>query len=363
MVVGIDAYPLFRGSRALSWRRYVEGLYAGFNAIDDVSPADKLLFFGPPTTPDMKRGRAIVQRLFPFPKKLWRPLLAVAAACSGCDVIHYTMGGVWRLPGQRVVTTVMDVRWNHFDSGMEPAVKLALDAAVKELASKVRLVITPSRATMDELVHYYDFPSHRIRVIPLGVRAPGSSIATYGDRQLRFLQVGMAPVKNVVRVIQAFGLLYHRLDGGITLALVGGDDNYGKTYWATVYSAIRDSGASHAIQLHRTVDDPELDQLYQTSIGLVLCSHFEGFGLPALEAMRAGTPVVASRVGALPEVVGGGGLLADHLSPESIAKHMESLLDRNKWRCLSAEGLLRARELSWQSTARATLMAYRELLG
>ena len=108
------------------------------------------------------------------------------------------------------------------------------------------------------------------------------------------------------------------------------------------------------------VPQEELAALYRGAACLVFPSRYEGFGLPALEAMASGTPVVATRAGALPEVTGDAAILVDDRSPAALAGGIErALADRER---LVAAGLARAAGFTWAETARRTLEVYRSLL-
>jgi glycosyltransferase involved in cell wall biosynthesis len=102
---------------------------------------------------------------------------------------------------------------------------------------------------------------------------------------------------------------------------------------------------------------------YASAKGLVFPSLYEGFGLPALEAMAHGTPVITSNTSSLPEVVGEAALLVDPLSTTAIEEAMARLLnDEALCQTLSSRGLERAKLFSWESTAQKTLAAYRQIL-
>jgi glycosyltransferase involved in cell wall biosynthesis len=118
--------------------------------------------------------------------------------------------------------------------------------------------------------------------------------------------------------------------------------------------------AGEHIRFVGKVDDETLLSLYQNAECLALVSVHEGFGLPALEAMAAGTPVVASFAGALPEIVGDAGVLVDPLSVEAIAAGINEA--RQKRPLLVQRGKERAARHTWAATAQSTVDVYRELL-
>jgi glycosyltransferase involved in cell wall biosynthesis len=172
-----------------------------------------------------------------------------------------------------------------------------------------------------------------------------------------FLTAGsFNPRKNLLRVCQAFASkldeLPHRL---VLVGASGWDDG---PIWQELGSE-RLRGRVHPLGF---VDDRELAALYAAADGLIFASLFEGFGLPAVEAMGAGCPVVAARTTSLPEVVGDAGILVDPLDTGAIAAAMVRLANDGVLRAeLAAKGRERARAFSWQKAREATCGVYREL--
>lgn len=130
-----------------------------------------------------------------------------------------------------------------------------------------------------------------------------------------------------------------------------------------VEDAIRETGTSQRVRLLQRVADAELGPLYRNAVAFVAVSHHEGFGLPLAEAMVCGTPSLASRRSAQPEVAGDAALLADSHDVESIASSLDRLLsDSELRRQLRERGYSQAAKFTWKGTARATLSAYHDLL-
>jgi glycosyltransferase involved in cell wall biosynthesis len=155
------------------------------------------------------------------------------------------------------------------------------------------------------------------------------------------------PRKNLARLISAMTLLRSR---GFRerLAIVGAGG------WGAATTG------SENVEMLGRISDADLHALYAHASCLVLPSLHEGFGLPALEAMAAGTPVVAANSGALPEVTGRAAVLVDPLDPTSIADGIsEAMATKDS---LIARGRVRAREFSWKKTAVLTAAVYRELI-
>jgi glycosyltransferase involved in cell wall biosynthesis len=168
------------------------------------------------------------------------------------------------------------------------------------------------------------------------------------------------PRKNLERVTAAFTSLKQRC-AGARLVIVG-PPSWGahKTLGHVLSASQGDTG----ITFTGFVSDEELRALYQGARALVFPSLYEGFGLPALEAMTYGTPVLSSNVSSLPEVVGDAGLLVDPLSTEAIVEAMYALWTDSSLRdALVSRGFRQAQRFTWERTAQRTLEVYRRLLG
>lgn len=224
-------------------------------------------------------------------------------------------------------------------------------------------VITSSQATQRDLVQLYAVPEARISIIPLAADPqfrpqPPHLVQAMRDRwnlPLRYvLYIGSnKPHKNLETLVQAFG----KLDTDATLVIAG--------RWDARYPAAqrlaRTSQQAERIRFLHEIPDAALPALLTGAQAFVFPSRYEGFGLPPLEAMQCGTPVIAANTTALPEVVGDAGLLvAPDVAP--LADAMQRVLDDAGLReRLSAQGLQRAQQFSWAATARQTVTVYRQI--
>jgi glycosyltransferase involved in cell wall biosynthesis len=173
------------------------------------------------------------------------------------------------------------------------------------------------------------------------------------------LSVGrIEPRKNLVRLIRAFATVRMRLSRDLSLAIAGRNDFRSR---AVIEEAER-GGA--AVKLLGAVPDRDLPGLYRLSEALLYPSLAEGFGIPVLEAMACGTPVLASPRGALPEVGGDAVLWVDPEDQVAIEAGIERILTDSELRKrLSAAGPARASLFDWNETARRTLAAYHRATG
>ncbi|MEZ5081820.1 MAG: glycosyltransferase [Thermoleophilia bacterium] len=208
-------------------------------------------------------------------------------------------------------------------------------------------VLCNSEATADEVHRRLRVPERRLVPIKLGFD-PGALRPLGLEREPFFLLLGRHdPHKNLRRVLRAFAALPAR---DHRLVVVGPTD---PRHTPGLQRLARDLGVADRCDWHPWVDDHERLMLLNRCRGLVLASRWEGFGLPALEAMACGTPVIASNAGALPEVVGDAALVVDPEDTGQITAAMETLVnDGSVTTRLAADGLRRAAGFSWDQTAR-----------
>ena len=283
---------------------------------------------------------------------IWYPWLARReAARIGADVYHSPLlRGPLRRGKPPFVMTVHDlvpVRW---PETMPHWHRLYTSRFIRRMLDAADRIIAPSQDTADDLNTLLRVPAGKIRVVANGVDAlffrPPVHIGA--DRPPYVLFVGTPePRKNLSRLISAMAILRQR-GRPENLVIVGAGG------WGDAVPA----GAG--IQQVGRVSDEALHTLYASASCLALPSLHEGFGLPALEAMAAGTPVVAGDSGALPEVTGGAAILVDPLNPLAIADGIEKAIDeRDK---LVPAGRSRAMRFTWDRAAALTAKVYRELV-
>ena len=204
-------------------------------------------------------------------------------------------------------------------------------------------VIAVSEFTKRELQELLDVPEEKLRVIPNAVGGPFSADgeAAAGDYVLAVST--LEPRKNLPRLVEA----YRRADlNGLPLLVAG----------AAGWGGVRVEG--DGVRWLGEVRDDELARLYRGARAVAYVSLYEGFGLPVLEAMACGAPVVAGQDGALPEVAGGAAVLVDPLDPDAIAAGLNEAIERRDE--LRPLGLARARAFEWGKVARKTVAVYRE---
>lgn len=229
-------------------------------------------------------------------------------------------------------------------------------AQARSAAERSDLIITVSAFTARQVEELLRVEPSRIRVIHHGARpAPQPTGAI--PREPIILSVGaIQRRKNIVRLVEAF----EHVDPGWKLVLAG---SFGFDSEAA-RQRIERSSRKHDIRVLGYIPNSQLEQLYQRASIFAFPSLDEGFGMPVLDAMAHGVPVLTSNLSAMPEVAGDAALLVDPADVSSIADGLRKLASNSELRdTLIQAGLARSKELTWEKSVEATWQVYRELIG
>jgi glycosyltransferase involved in cell wall biosynthesis len=274
-----------------------------------------------------------------------------------------------------VVVSIHDLSFEHLPQTFKRRSRTQLRLTVRHSARRAARIISLSEHTRLDIVETYGIPAERVSAIPLA--APSNFAPVQDVRELQrvrhnygidgeyILSVGsIQPRKNLARLVSAYARVRASLrenksaDKLPKLVLVG---KCGWLYDETL-RALEETGVKDTVVLTGYVPQADLPALYSGALCFVYPSYFEGFGLPPLEAMKCGAPVIVGNKTSLPEVVGDAALTVDPFDVEAIASAMTRVIDSPALRKeLSVKGLTRAEDFDWRETARKTLAIYYEV--
>jgi glycosyltransferase involved in cell wall biosynthesis len=308
-------------------------------------------------------------RLYSIAEQIRVPLALARERVQLLHEPHYTLPPATRC---RSVVTIHDCIHLMFPRDLPNRLAYAYArGSIWSAARQADRVMTVSEASKRDILHFVDVPPEKVSVIYNAIDErflrPADEAAMERVRQRWqlnhpfVLYVGnIKPHKNVERLIDAFG---RARAGGLEelrLVIVGED--------ISKYPALRQAVHRHRLdkQVRFLGFQPyeTLASIYRLARAFVFPSLYEGFGLPPLEAMACGTPVVTSNVSSLPEVAGGAALLVDPHDPDAIAEAMRRAVTDEALRAtLIAKGSARVRDFSWSQSVRAIHQIYKEVLG
>ncbi len=314
-------------------------------------------FLRPASSPG-NAGPDFALRLFQEPLTFWLPWQA--------DLFHSLAQRPPAFHFQKEIVTVLDIFPVTGRDYSTSEFQRKFSALLLEAVGRAARIVTLSCYTADQLVRHCGVAKERIRVVPAGVDLPARTMTA--EERLRererlagkgnemVLSVGAIQTrKNTLNALRALTLL----PANYKLVLAG-SNGYGSE---AVYDFIRSAGLESRVMLPGYVTADRLRVLYQAASLFLFASLEEGFGLPVLEAMAYGLPVVASHTSSLPEVGGDAALYVDPRDPRDIAaKVVRAAEDAELRENLIQRGLARARQFTWRRTAEATLKVYDEVL-
>jgi glycosyltransferase involved in cell wall biosynthesis len=276
---------------------------------------------------------------------------------GGADLFHALNQRADSRPARHVVTTFHDLFVLTAEYSTAEFRRRFADQA-RRAAANSDLIIAVSAFTAGQVCSLLGVEAARIRVIPHGTDLPAVQTPYPVTRDQVILSVGALQTrKNTLRLIEAF----ESIAGDWTLILAGSPGGYGA---AGILERLARSPARNRIEVTGYVSPSQLESLYQKAAIFAFPSLDEGFGIPALEAMAFGVPVLTSNRSALLEVAGDAALLVDPLSTDEIADGLRQLTQDEYLRAdLASRGLLRAAQFPWSLAVQRTYQLYKEVLG
>ena len=370
MNIGIDAHAI--GARQGGNETYIKNLILALAEIDQENQYTLYLSEAAAAPEWRDRYPNFAVRLLPAPTPLVRVPLALAFELRRrpVDVLHvqYTAPPFCPAP---VVTTIHDLAFEHLPETFTRRGKAQLRLTVRHTAKLAAHIVTVSEFSRQDIIKTYRMPPGKVTVTHNGYEAYFSpQIATPDEaKTIRqkfkitgeyLLAVGsVQPRKNLVRLLRAYATLREQhAEFQLQLVIVG------RKLWLyqEILREIQQQKFAPDVIVTDYVSDKDLPALYRSATALVYPSLFEGFGLPPLEAMACGTPVITSNTSSLPEVVANAAILVDPYNENDIAGAMLKIaFDEQLKLRLREQGMARARHFTWRAAAEKTLAIYRSI--
>lgn len=358
MRIGINAalQSARHGYRQTGISRYISELVDGLHGV--MSPDDRLLLLG------QRMGGLQDSPLF---RIAWEQTgLPATMAAQRLDVFHGPISVVPMVSRVPSVVTVHDLAFLKFPDQVPAKRRNWLIAATRLSARKAERIITVSENTRLDLLEWLNLPEEKVQAIPLAIsprvkRVTGTSLDVFRmkwklDRPF-ILSVGtLEPRKNLPTLLRAFAKIKDDIDH--ELVLVGPEG------WLTgeLKSTLDELSLGDRVRLTGFVSDEELGGWYSAADLFAYPSWYEGFGLPSVEAMSCGAPVLASNTSSFPEVVGDAAVLIPPTDVDLWADSMRNLLrDSARRHDLRTKGFARAETFSWRRTAQETYDIYKDV--
>ena len=303
-------------------------------------------------------------RKIPLPYSLFFRYKAQITQFFNYDIVPGTYG--------KSVTFIYDMVYKVYPETISKDTIKMLDYNLDKACKKSDHIITISKFSKSEIMKYMNVPENKISVIPCGVDhsrfhpyysedVVERARIKYGIPKNYILYLGtLEPRKNIELLVEAYCNLIKENDLCPDLVIAG------KKGWMyeTIFEKVHSLGIENNIIFTDYIDTDDVPIILKGAIVFVYPSIYEGFGLPPLEAMACGTPVIASNTASLPEVVGNAGILVDPFSVYEIKNAMHQMVfDDSKREIMREKGILRAKEYTWRASADQLKNVYKKILG
>lgn len=286
------------------------------------------------------------------------------------DITHFFNFNIPPFVQGKKVVTIHDMAFKRFPETVRFKTKMSLALNIKKTLQIADKIITVSNFSKDEIINLFNVDGDRIAVVPNGVDfnlfKPNYDEAKINEIKNKykigapyFLYLGtLEPRKNLIRLISAYNN-YIKLTASSTLLVLVGQKGW---MYDEIFEKVREFKLEKKVIFTGYVEDYEAPLLINGAIAFCFPSLYEGFGMPPLEAMACGVPVLTSNVSSLPEVVGDAAILVNPYSEEEITSGLIKLSNDEKLRKeLSKKGLKQAKRFSWDNAATILNNIYKEL--
>jgi len=264
------------------------------------------------------------------------------------------------------VVSVMDLSYVHFPHTFRKNDLYQLTNWTKYSVENARRIITISQSSKNDIIKYYKIPADKINVVHLGLKelamdSSTTSLDSFGVKGKFILFVGtLQPRKNITKLIESYSLLPQKIKSEYQLVIIG------KKGWLydEILSAPKKFDVMERVLFLDYVSDRDLPSFYKKASVYVLPSLYEGFGLPVLEAMRYGCPVVTSNVSSLPEAGGDAAIYVDPNDEKDIGDKILSVLtDDDLRKSMIEKGNVHYKKFTWEKAANEVLKVVEQAEG
>ena len=236
--------------------------------------------------------------------------------------------------------------------------RIYLNWEYKYLLNKMNKIICVSNSTKKDAEVFFNLESNKFDVIYEAAGELSTEASTTFCSNKYFLTMGSKPHKNIGTVVKSFTLFSQNIMEEYHLIIVGKRNAYTSSILNNLGNEIK-----NRVILLESVSDKDLASLYRNSLAFIFVSYYEGFGLPILEAMSKGTPVITSNTSSMPEVAGDASFLVSPNDYLDISAKMYSIASSEELRKIKIEkGYMQAKKFSWQLTGEKTYLLYKSLM-
>jgi len=365
MKITIDVQPVLGKKSGVG--QYISGLIYGLGEVDHQN-SYFLSFF------DFKRrgsmlslpGSNFVHRKCFLPGRavsiLWKKFAwpSYNFFFGESDIFHFPNFIIRPVKRAKKIVTIHDVSFLRFPEYAEPKNLKFLKNEIRKTVEEANHILTDSRFTEEELIYFFPSAKQKVSTVHLGVDARFKPSRVTREKSILFVG-NIEPRKNLPNLFKAFEIMKdrHRELSAYKITIAG---MKGWLYEG-IFKALENNKYKTDIHFLDYVPDEKLPELYAKASVFVYPSFYEGFGLPPLEAMACGTPVISARKASLPEILGDAVVWIDPNEPESISDALKRvLLDGALREELIKKGAEQSSKFQWRKTAAETLEIYKRCL-
>lgn len=371
--IGINAHLLAQGQsyRSAGVSRYIYNLLVHLYREDPEGDYTVFLNSRCALSLSYRQKRSSLPTYRPWVRILWEQfLLPREVSKEGIALLHSPVNVQPFLLPCKGVVTVTDLSFMVFPESFRPSQRLYQRFFTRMSVQRASHLIAISSSTARDLSKFFAVPATKISVIFPGVDIayhPIRDASALSDFRRRrnlpeklILFVGtLEPRKNLLTLLKAYAKFKHQTKAEHKLVLAGSPG----WLYQPIFAVVEELGLRDDVLFPGFIPEDELPLWYNVADVFVYPSLYEGFGLPPLEAMACGTPVIVSNTSSLPEVVGDAALLVDPYSPDAWAAALSKVCDNGHLRDdLATRGPERARTFSWARMARETVQVYQAVL-